>query len=407
MSRKNSKKNLTVENLDSDSTISTLDSIFDSINPGYGSLLSNDDYLTTSDWISTGSYTLNALISSSLFKGIPSGKVTVFSGESASGKTLLALNTCREAIKKGYMVLWCDTENAIEKEQVKSLGIDPKMFRHQRFSTNTIEELTTYLVNVFAKLKELKNSKKSSENKKIMIVIDSIGQLPSQKEMLDSLSGSDKVDMTRAKMLKRLFRVITSDIAYLDIPVLMINHIYANVGSFIGGNVQSGGSGPMFSASIIVEFSKAQLKMDEDSSKRTGTIVTAKLIKGRFSTVGAKKKIHISFKNGVNPYIGLQSFMNPEFYERTGIGFGKIDKSDGSFIQTTNKDDITKQGYVINGNSVKYNNFFLHSVFNDDVLKVLDEYAQDELKFKNDNYSNDDIENDIDNETNVEEITEE
>ena len=389
------KKTTKVIESDNSSNVSVLDSIFDSINPGYGSLLCNDEYLTTSDWISTGSYTLNALISSSLFKGIPSGKVTVFSGESASGKTLLALNTCKEAIKKGYMVLWCDTENAIEKEQVESLGIDTKMFRHQRFATNTVEELTTYLVNVFAKLKELKD--KEGENQKIMIVIDSIGQLPSQKELQDSLSGSDKVDMTRAKMLKRLFRVITSDISYLDIPVLMINHVYANVGSFIGGTIQSGGSGPMFSASIIVEFTKAQLKDGADASKRTGTIVTAKLVKGRFSTVGSKKKIHISFKKGVNPYIGLQSFMNPEFYERTGIGFGKINKTNGEFVQTSNVDDVTKQGYVVGGNSVKYDKFFIHSVFTDEVLTILDEYAQDELKFKNDVFSN--LESDIETET--------
>ena len=400
-------KSIEISNNEIDSTITTLDSIFDSINPGYGSLLSNDEYVTTSDWISTGSYTLNALISSSIFKGIPSGKITVFSGESASGKTLLALNTCREAIKKGYMILWCDTENAIDKEQVESLGINPKMFRHQRFATNTIEELTTYLVNVFAKLKELKNSKKETENKKILIVIDSIGQLPSQKELQDSLSGSDKVDMTRAKMLKRLFRVITSDIAYLDIPVLMVNHVYANVGSFIGGTIQSGGSGPMFSASIIVEFTKAQLKDGADASKRTGTIVTAKLVKGRFSTVGSKKKIHISFKKGVNPYIGLQSFMNPEFYERTGIGFGKINKGNGEFVQTSNVDDVTKQGYVVNRTPVKYDKFFIHSVFTEDVLKILDEYAQDELKFKNDNLEDDIEEIESSDETNVEETTEE
>lgn len=204
----------------------------------WGGTLDDDKFSKINDWISTGNYALNALISGDIFKGIPSGRITTLAAPESTGKTFLALNIAREAQKKGYYVIWFDTENAFDaKQAVANFGIEPTKLRLEKI--NTITELTIYCKKLTARYIEAK--KEGLEIPKILMVVDSIGNLASYKEVQDILEGEKKVDMSRAKDIKAMFRILTTDLGKLDIPMVAINHVYANTASFFGGNSQSGG----------------------------------------------------------------------------------------------------------------------------------------------------------------------
>jgi len=285
----------------------------------YGSLIDENDLASIDEWISTGNYILNAQISGSIYGGVPSGKITIFSGENSTGKTFVALSTAAEAQKMGYGIVWIDTEAALTKETTSNFGIDPKKFRYE--AINTVEKLNTYISNLLSQLKE---AKQSGQDPKIMVIIDSLGNLSTTKEVDDALSGSEKVDMTRAKKLKALFRIITSDLAYLQIPLIAINHVYATM-SMYGGNEQSGGSGSKFAGSTLLEFFKSKLK--DASGEQNGIIVTSRIKKSRFVKANIVAKIQIRFDKGMNPYVGLHDYFD---WETVGIDSGKIEK--GEFI---------------------------------------------------------------------------
>ena len=204
----------------------------------WGTQLDDPNFIDIDDWISTGNLALNALISGDITKGIPSGRITTLAGPEQTGKTFLALNVAREAQLKGYYVIWFDTENAISREQViGNFNIDPSKFRYERI--NTVSELTIYCKKLTNSLIEKKE--KGIEIPKIILFLDSIGNLASTKEVDDAVEGVKKQDMTRARDIKSFFRIITTDLGKLNIPMVAINHVYVNVMSFFGGNSQSGG----------------------------------------------------------------------------------------------------------------------------------------------------------------------
>jgi RecA/RadA recombinase len=282
----------------------------------YGSLINDSKLTVIKDWIGTGNYTLNAQISGSIYGGIPTGKITIFSGENSTGKTFIALSTAAQAQRQGYGVVWIDTEGALITNTTENFGIQPDTFRYE--SLNTVESLSKYLKNL---LEELKTIKQTGVDPKVLIVVDSLGNLSTTKEMDDINSGAGKVDMTRAKQLKALFRVITSDLSYLQIPLLAINHVYSTL-SMYGGNEQSGGSGSKFASSTILEFTKAKLK---DDVEQVGIIITSKITKSRFTKANIRAKLHIRFDKGMNPYVGLQDYFD---WETVGIESGKVNNGE-------------------------------------------------------------------------------
>jgi RecA/RadA recombinase len=157
-----------------------------------------------------------------------------------------------------------------------------------------------------------------------MLVLDSLGNLATTKERADAASGSEKKDMTKQQDLRSLVRVITTDLAEFKIPFIFTNHTYASIGSFIPGQTISGGGGAIYNASIIVQLSKAGLKEGEIGSNgfamKTGIVVTSKPAKNRFARP-LPVKFHISFYKGMNPYVGLEQFIN---WENCGIQRGKL-----------------------------------------------------------------------------------
>lgn len=325
------------------------------------------DDIKITDFISTGNLALNAQISGSIFKGIPNGKVTMFAGESGSGKTFLCLNIVKEALKKGYKVIWIDTENAIDEDTFSRFNINFKDVMY--IPIETINKVSYYLVNLADTLQSKKDEGYSID--KYLIIIDSLGNLSTDKEINDVQSNSGKADMTRAKEFKKLFRVCTKKIGRLKIPIVVTNHTYADIGSFIKSDIIAGGTGAFYNASTTLILSKAQYKEKET---KTGIIVTSKIFKSRFTKGGIAIKFLISFYKGMNKYFALEKYID---YEQCGVGFGKIEKNTYTPIDVDfSKVKVTLPKYV----AVKHLNshigtkdLFTDKVFTEDVLLKLDE----------------------------------
>jgi RecA/RadA recombinase len=286
-----------------------------------GSKMSVNQYSRIDEWIGTGNYLLNAQISGSIFKGIPNSRSIVFSGVSGCGKTFMILNALREAQAKGYFAIYGDSEAAVDEELMIKFNIDPTRVRYQPLKT--VIQTRHFIANLCQQLKEKRD--KGFEVPKIMMIIDSLGNLATEKETADALSGSDKRDMTKQQNLKSMFRIITTDLAELKIPLLVTNHVYASIGGYFPSNVQSGGTGAIYNASIILEFTKAGLKDgDQDAADagqaKTGLIITSKVVKNRFVRP-IPIKFHLSFYKGMNPYVGLENYTS---WEACGIGRGKL-----------------------------------------------------------------------------------
>jgi len=290
-------------------------------------ILSKSAYSIIKEWIPSGNYMLNACMSGDLFKAVPSGRITVLAGESQTGKSYLACSICREAQKKGYTPVYLDSENAIDKDFVARLGCDPDNFLIKQVST--IKETSTFIANLCKNLQEQVDN--GADLPKIIIVIDSLGQLTSDKERNDTLTGNTAADFTKAKDIKAMFRVNTIPLAKLQIPMVCTNHVVANIGSFISATAMSGGSGIKFSGSITLNLASvaklddkentknAEKNVDAGNVKKTGVLVTAWPDKSRFC-IPHKVKFQIPYYKMPNPYVGIEEYLN---WDNAGIMQGK------------------------------------------------------------------------------------
>lgn len=330
-----------------------------------GSILENNDFSEVSEWIPTGNYLLNAQLSGSLFGGIANNRSMGIAGDPQTGKSFLCMNIVREAQKVGYNVIYCDTEGAIDKSTAKKFGIDTTTVRYQPIKT--ITDFKVFVANLVDKVK---TARKDGAEPKIMIVLDSLGMLTTDKESGDALKGKSAMDMgIRSKELRSLFRVITLDLTGVKIPLVCTNHTTTgNIGGFMPTKEAAGGDGPIFSMSNVIMLSKAQLK--ENDGTKSGIIVTSTPKKARF-TRPYQVKFHISFINGMNAYVGLQDFVS---WETCGIQRGKleVDKKSGE-LQFTANESSTRWAVAHLGKTVASSQLFSPEVFTEDVLKKLDE----------------------------------
>jgi len=276
-----------------------------------------------------------------------------------TGKTFLCLNAARKAQEQGYKVIWADTEQAMDDDSFKRFGV--KLDELIYLPINTINDLSHYLSN-FADV-ILKAQEEKMDVGKYIVIIDSLGNLSTRKEVNDVNSNSEKKDMTRAGEIKRLFRTCTKKLGGLKIPLIVVNHVYANIGSFIGGTVIGGGQGPFLNSSTILSLTKAQLK--EDGKNKTGVIVTSKLDKSRFTKGGIPIKFHISFFKGMNPYVGLENYIS---WENCGIQSGKI-LPDGSFQPSETVRSVAVDHLGIH---IPKKDLWTSKVFTKEVLEKLD-----------------------------------
>jgi len=260
----------------------------------------NDKYAIR-DWISTGNLLLNAQISGDPFKGLPSGRVWMLAGPQSCGKSFLALEAAKSAQALGYFVVIYDSEMANnERSALEARGLDPSQILFAPI--DTVENLKTSLLNILDE---------TSVDDKLFIICDSIGNLSTNKELEDSTEGSTTKDMTRPAQLKALFRTVTIKAGMKNVPIIAVNHVYAQVGGFLsGGTVIGGGSGSLYNASIINEFTKAQEKGAD--GKMSGALITSTVSKCRTAKERTKVKFTIDFEEGLTKYSGLQLFCEDE-----------------------------------------------------------------------------------------------
>jgi RecA/RadA recombinase len=332
-----------------------------------GSILSTNTFSEVDEWIPTGNYLLNAQISGSLFGGVPNSRSFGVMGDPGTGKSFFCLNVVREAQKIGYDVIYCDTEGAIDKTGALKFGIDADRLRYQPIQT--VSQFQTFVSNV---LDVVKKARATGEKPKILLVLDSLGMLSTDKELADAMKGHNAADMgAKAKELRKLFRVITLDLTAAKIPLICTNHVYAG-GGYLPTKESSGGDGPIFAMSVVSFLSKAQLK--DGAGTKTGIVVTSTLKKSRF-TVPEQVKFHISFAHGMNPYVGLQDFVT---WDACGIERGKFEEIKNT--ETGKKEMVfkpnatsTRWGVKHLGKTVASTELFTEKVFTMDVLKQLDE----------------------------------
>ena len=248
--------------------------------------------------IDTGSYILNAALSGSLNGGVPNNKVTAFAGESATGKTFFVLGVIQNFLKNNpdAGVVYYDTEAAVTKEMMESRGIDTK--RVILAEPDTIQNFRTHALNV------IDNYSKQPVDRRppMMFVLDSLGLLSTTKEMEDTADGKETRDMTKAQVIKATFRVLTLKLAKVKIPMLVTNHVYDVVGSYVPLKEIGGGSGLKYAASTIVMLGK---KKDKEGTELVGNIIKATMFKSRLSKEGKMVEVKLSFEKGLNRHFGL------------------------------------------------------------------------------------------------------
>ena len=250
-------------------------------------------------FVDTGSYIFNAVVSGSLFGGIPSNKVTALAGESSTGKTFFALSVVRSFLNNNPSggVIYFESESALSKEMIESRGIDSK--RMVIFPVATIEEFRTQAVRIVDKyMKEPKE-----ERQPMMFVLDSLGMLSTSKEMEDISNDKQVRDMTKSQLIKGAFRVLTLKLGQAGIPMLVTNHTYDVIGSYVPMKEMGGGAGLKYAASSIIFLSKSK---EKEGTDLVGNIIKCEAKKSRLSKEGSKVATRLYFdERGLDKYYGL------------------------------------------------------------------------------------------------------
>jgi len=285
--------------------------ILDDLNPE-AAFLDENSLSNVKEWIDTGSMALNAIISGSIYGGIPMGRLSGFIGPESCGKTLMANKIMANAQKKGMHVAYFDTEGALDEDTAKRLGCDTSKIKH------VPTELTEQCRNQIVKFLESIVEKKLQG--KVLVVIDSLGNLITTKEKKKIDEGSDTPDMgNRAKALKSMMRAITHSAAKANCPVVFTNHIYDDPSQLHPTAIkkQAGGSGPLYMASVIIQMAKKAERSSDSKNKDSNDTVTplskdingltlrAFTTKNRFVPPFLETEMYLNFRTGLNKYSGL------------------------------------------------------------------------------------------------------
>ena len=304
-------------------------------------------------FIDTGSYIFNALLSGSIYGGLPSNKITAIAGESATGKTFFLMGMVKNFLDENPDAgcLYFESESAITQQMVIDRGIDPN--RMVMIPVTTVQEFRTQAIKVL----DGYLAKDDSDRKPMMMCLDSLGMLSTTKEVEDTSEGKETRDMTRAQVLKAAFRVLTLKLGRAKVPMVVTNHTYDSMGLF-STKEMGGGSGLKYAASSIIFLSK---KKEKDGTEVIGNIVHCKNHKSRLTIENKMVDVRLTYDKGLDKYYGLLELaLKYDIFKSVST---RIELPDGS----------KTFGKSINNEPEKY--------FTEEVMKQLEEAATKEFKY--------------------------
>ena len=252
----------------------------------------------TAGYIDTGSHIFNALLSGSIYGGIPNNKITAIAGETSTGKTFFCLGIVQHFLESNpdAGVIYFESESAISKQMIEDRGIDSN--RMLLVPVTTVQEFRLQAIKILDKYIE----QSAEERKPLMFVLDSLGMLSTTKEVEDSEAGKETRDMTRAQVVKSIFRVLTLKLGKANVPLIVTNHTYDVVGAYIPTKEMGGGSGLKYAASTIVYLSK---KKEKDGKEVIGNIIKCKTAKSRLTKENSNVETRLFYDRGLDRYYGL------------------------------------------------------------------------------------------------------
>jgi recombination protein RecA len=265
------------------------------------------------DWVGTGNYALNYLISGDFHGGIPLGKVTVFAGESGAGKSYICSgNIIKNAQEQGIYVILIDSENALDEKWLKALGVSTDEDKLLKLNMAMIDDVAKTISEF------MKEYKAMAERPKVLFVIDSLGMLLTPTDINQFEAGDMKGDMGRKpKALTSLVRNCVNMFGTYNVGMVCTNHTYASQDMFDPDDKISGGQGFVYASSIVVAMKKLKLKEDEDGNKTSevnGIRASCKIMKTRYSKPFETLQIKIPYETGMNPYSGML-----DLFEKQGL----------------------------------------------------------------------------------------
>ena len=249
-------------------------------------------------FIDTGSFIFNALLSGSIYGGLPANKITALAGESATGKTYFLMGIVKNFLDANpdSGVVYFESESAITKNMITDRGIDPE--RMVIAPVTTVQEFRTQALKVLDRYIE----QDVDIRRPLFLCLDSLGMLSTTKEVEDTAEGKETRDMTRAQVLKAAFRVLTLKLGKAKVPMVVTNHTYDSMGSMFPTKEMGGGSGLKYAASSIIFLSK---KKEKDGTEVIGNIVHCKNHKSRLTIENKMVDVRLTYDKGLDKYYGL------------------------------------------------------------------------------------------------------
>ena len=327
-----------------------------------------DDGVASGDcdsFVDTGSYIFNALLSGSIFGGLPSNKITALAGESSTGKTFFALSIVRYFLDQNPNgeVIYFESESAVTRKMMQDRKIDTS--RVGIVPVCTVQEFRTQAIKVVDEYMKVK----ANDRPPILFVLDSLGMLSTTKELEDSAAGKETRDMTRAQVVKSIFRILTLKLGVAKIPLIVTNHTYDVVGSYVPMKEMGGGTGLKYAASTIVYLSKSK---EKEGTEVVGNIIKCKAFKSRFTKENSLVETRLFYdERGLDRYYGLL-----ELGEKYGV-----------FERVGNR-------YKIGESSVYPKSILAdpEKYFTGEVMQALDECARKEYSYGSFDVEEEDIE---------------
>ena len=307
-----------------------------------------------SNFIDTGSYIFNSLLSGTINGGLPANKITALAGESATGKTFFVLGVVDNFLKKNpdAGVIYFESESALTKDMIEERGIDSS--RMIIMPVTTVQEFRHQAIRVLDKYIE----QDKADRKPMLLVLDSLGMLSTTKEMEDTEAGKETRDMTRSQIVKAAFRVLTLKLGKAQVPLIITNHTYDVIGSMFPTKEMGGGSGLKYAASSIVYLSK---RKEKDGTEIIGNIIHCKNHKSRLTKENKMVDVRLTYDKGLDKHYGLLELaLKHGIFKQVST---RIELPDGS----------KTFGKTINNDPEKH--------YTPEILKQLDEAASKEFKY--------------------------